>query len=167
MNPVIAYPQRGPMTQGTIFTCALAGDYVGCSTSGLILTARCDIAHEKARVLNYIPVVSLDDWLHRDGRVILAQRLLAECVGGMRSTLKDGGFSPAILEAESPRAILETLFPDNGGRKLRERFEKLCLRFELASQCLNSAPSDKLSISVGNDVPKARESYCRNLFTTT
>ena len=102
MSSVIVYPRKGPMTQGTIFSCAIAEDYTGCPTYGLVLTAGCDVAHDKVRVHNYIPIVHLDDWLHRDGRIILAQRLLSEAMGAMRSTLKEAGHSPSILETENP-----------------------------------------------------------------
>jgi hypothetical protein len=163
MSSVIAYPRKGPMTQGTIFTCAVAGDYLGCSTYGLVLTARCDIAHDKVRVHNYLPIVSLNDWLHRDGRIILAQRFMSEVAGAMRGALKDGGFAPSILETEQPRAILDTLFPDGSDRKLRERFERACMRFELASGCLSSAPSEKLILDVGHEAPKMREALLTEL----
>jgi hypothetical protein len=163
MNALIAYPRKGPMTQGTIFTCAVAEDYLGCPTRGLVFTARCDIAHDKARVLNYLPIVSLDDWLHRDGRIILAQRLISETLGVMHGVLKDGGYSPAILDTEHPRAILDTLFPNGADGKLRQRFDRACGRFELASRCLSSRPSETLSVSLGHEAPKLREALCSEL----
>jgi hypothetical protein len=163
MNTVVAYPKNGPMTQGTIFTCAVAQDYAGCSVHGLILTARCDIAQDKVRVYNYLPMVELDDWLHRDGRVILAQRLESDATGTMRNVLQKSGFSPAILELEHPRRILETLFPDGSDKDLRQRFERACLRFEMAGRCINSAPTDRLCLVLGNEVPKLRDTLLSEL----
>jgi hypothetical protein len=60
---LIAYPQRGAMTQGTIFSCAVAEDYRACTTRGLIITARCDVANDKVRTYNYLPVVPFSDWI--------------------------------------------------------------------------------------------------------
>ncbi len=151
------------MTQGTIFTCAVSGDYVGCPTYGLILTARCDIAHDKARVLNYLPVVSLDHWLHRDGRIILSERLLSDAKGTMERALKTAGFSAAILETEAPTAVLNTLFPVGGDKKLRANFEKGCSRFVLASQCLKSAPSEKLCLDLAREAPGLRDAVLSDL----
>ena len=142
------------MTQGTIFTCAVAGDYLGCTTHGIVLTARCDISHDKARVHNYLPIVSLDDWLHRDGRIILAQRVMAEAQGAMRSVLKAGGFSASVMETEAPKVVFDTLFPEGSDKKRREQFEKACLRFELADRCKASPPNEKLSIDLARAVPK-------------
>ena len=99
---VVVYPEGGPPTQGTIFSCAVAENYVGCQTCGLIITARCDAANDKVRCYNYVPVVTLNDWVHRDGRVILAERLMAETLGGLRGTLTDAGLSASILETEEP-----------------------------------------------------------------
>jgi len=163
MDTVIAYPRKGPMTQGTIFTCAAAEDYPGCRTCGLVLTARCDIAHDKVRLLNYLPMVGLDDWLHHDGRMILALRLMSEAAGAMRGVLKDGGFSAGILETEHPRAIFDTLFPNGSDRKLRDRFEKGCVRFELASRCFSSTPSEQLSVNLGHEAPKLRDALLSEL----
>lgn len=151
------------MTQGTIFSCAVAGDYVGCPTYGLIVTARCDVAHDKARVLNYLPVVSLDDWLHRDGRIILSERLLSDAKGAMEKALKAAGFSPVILETEAPTAVLNTLFPAGGDKKLRANFQKGCTRFTLSSQCLKSAPSEKLCLELAREAPGLRDAVISEL----
>ena len=149
---VVVYPEGGPPTQGTLFTCAVAENYAGCETFGLIFTARCDAATDKVRCYNYIPVVTLNDWVHRDGRVILADRLMAETVGGLRNALTDAGFSPSILETEDPRTILTTLFAPGGAApkvaKARDRFAQLCDRHALAVSGLSSAPSDAACLRI-------------------
>ena len=63
MADYISAPKLGFLTQGTLFTCAAAEDYGGCNVHGLVITARCDVAQNKAAVFNYLPVVSLDDWV--------------------------------------------------------------------------------------------------------
>jgi hypothetical protein len=151
------------MTQGTIFTCATAADYVGCATFGIILTARCDIAHDKVRVHNYLPVVKLDDWLHRDGRVILGQRAIADATASMKGVLKEGNRSPAILETELPRTILEALFPSSSDKKLRERFERACVRLELAQRCCASQPDENMIIKLATEVPRLRDALITEL----
>jgi hypothetical protein len=77
----------------------------------LVITARCDAEQDKVLIYNYLPVVRLDDWLHRDGKTILADRLLSESIGQMKSALNDGHYSFSVLETESPHTILEKLFP--------------------------------------------------------
>ena len=163
MDPVIVNPGRGPMTQGTLFSGAVAADYDGCGTYGIVITARCDIAHDKVQMHNYLPVVALDDWLHRDGRVLLARHLVSEAIGAMRGALKESGFSPLILDTQSPRNVLDTLYPTPAGSKPRERFEKGCTRFELGTRCLDSLPSEMLSLSLGTEAPKLRDALVSEL----
>ena len=83
---IVTFPNPGPMTQGTIFSGAVAEDYNGCETFGLVITARCDVANDKAETYNYLPVVRLNDWIHRDGRLILGERLQKEAEAGLRSS---------------------------------------------------------------------------------
>jgi len=99
----VSHPRSGPLTQGTIFSCAVAEDYPGCEVHGMLITARCDVAQDKVRTYNYLPVVTLNDWVHRDGRIALAERLAADALGGLRQSLKDAGFSPSILARLSHR----------------------------------------------------------------
>jgi hypothetical protein len=161
VNSLVVFPQGSGLTQGTIFSAAVAEDYPGCRTHGLVITARCDVANDKVRTYNYVPIVTLDDWLHRDGRLILAERLHAETLGALKGALKDGGFSPSILETESPRSVLSTLFPPAAkvGKmaKARERFEDLCSRFELACLGISSDPSDAVCIRVAEAAPRLKD----------
>src|SRR4051812_2826386 len=109
-DDVIA-PKLGSLTQGTIFSCARAEDYDGCRVHGLVITARCDIAQSKVPVFNYLPIVTLDDWIHRDGRSILCDRLRRSVIGQMKRVLRSCGHAESILQTELPRAILTALFP--------------------------------------------------------
>src|SRR6476659_5449527 len=92
----IVYPPTSQFTQGSLFTCAVAEEYEGCAVYGLIITARCDVEQGKVRAYNYLPVVSLRDWLGRDGKLILAERLMADINGRLRNTLRESGYSTGI-----------------------------------------------------------------------
>jgi hypothetical protein len=167
VNLLVVYPRRCPLTQGTIFSCATAEDYADCTTHGLIITARCDVANDKVRPYNYVPVVSLSDWLHRDGRILLADRLMAEALGGLRNVLRESGFSTTILETETPRSVLSILFCNahtgTKASKLRNRFSDLCDRYELASQGLESEPSDATCIRIAKVQPKLKDAVLAEL----
>ena len=62
------------MTQGTIFSGALAEDYVGCEVCGIVITARgelpgprhrisTDVFHDKVSRYTYLPMVKTCNWL--------------------------------------------------------------------------------------------------------
>src|SRR5687767_12791788 len=108
---IVRLPVRGELTQGAIFSAALAEDYDQCAVWGLVITARCDIANDKAPVWNYLPVVRLEDWLHRDGRSLLVERVHSDQRSKLKSLLRESGFSPSILDTEAPEHIVQRLFP--------------------------------------------------------
>lgn len=83
----------GSLNQGTLFSCGAAEDYAGCDVHGIVITARCDVANDKAQIYNYLPVVKLDDWLKRDGRILIAERGIKTTFGEMKNALKDVGYN--------------------------------------------------------------------------
>lgn len=106
---MIGYPSPGELTQGTIFTCAASEDYPDVPVRGLIITARCDVAHGKAPIISYVPMISFRDWLFRDGLKLLASRVLAASRGTMKSALRDAGLAESMLDTLSPETIREHL----------------------------------------------------------
>lgn len=159
------FPLNGPMTQGTVFTCAVAEDYPDSVTHGLVITARCDVSNDKVQTFNYLPIVSLNDWLSRAGRVIISQRLMKETVGKMKSTLVEAGYSTSILGTESPHSVLQTLFPPGKGsaEKMHVRFQDLCARYDLATLGVSDHPPNGACIQVAKAAPKLRDSMISEL----
>lgn len=101
----------GNLSQGTIFTCAKAERYSEQVVHGLVITARCDIAQDKFPVLNYVPVVTLDNWLMVDGFDIIRERAERESRGKLRGFLKTQGLAESILIAQSLHDIYDSLLP--------------------------------------------------------
>jgi hypothetical protein len=163
----ISHPKYGALTQGTIFTCAVADSYDHCETFGLVITARCDAANDKVWCYNYVPIVHLDDWVHRDGRLILAGRLLADSSGALRKALSEAALSPAILETEQPRTLLDTIFdPTKASAKVlraRERFAEVCERYELANDAFLAAPADGTCLKIAKVVPHLKDNVVAEL----
>lgn len=157
----------GEIDQGTIFTCGYAEDYEGCVVCGLVITARCDIAQDKFPVCNYLPVVALDNWLHRDGCIILASRIERRCLGAMRNSLKTAGYAESILTVQAPRSVLEMFFPERGkdrkSLKARKVFKDEVEQYELAVECSQSRPKDKKVTSLASNDERERERLIRGL----
>lgn len=101
----------GNLSQGTIFTCAKAERYSEQAVHGLVITARCDIAQDKFPVLNYVPIVALDDWLMVDGFDIVRERAERESRGKLKGFLKSQGLAESILIAQSLSDLYTCLLP--------------------------------------------------------
>lgn len=130
----------------------MAAEYEGCETYGLAITARCDTANDKVHIYNYLPIVTLDDWLHRDGRMILAERLEAEALGGLKAVLRDSGYNPAVLDTEKPEFLVANFFPDTATEKAmiaaRKRATDQLQRYELAQRAKQSLPQECVCLEV-------------------
>ena len=106
-------PQRpvlGRLNQGVVFSCAQAEGYEQYKVYGLTITARCDIAQDKAEMYSYLSVVNLRAWWHVDGFRILCDRARRQQLAALRAALKQAGHSPSIADTESPSRILQVLF---------------------------------------------------------
>jgi hypothetical protein len=161
--------RHGVITQGTIFSCATAEDYTGCQVHGLVITARCDIAQTKAAVFNYLPVVTLDDWIHRDGRLLLCERIGKNIEGRMRACLRAAGHSESIMITERPEAILRTLFPaatpEKEVLKRRKLFQQAVEDYGEVIAAMEADPSQKLAIGLGNKHAGDRDAVIRELIS--
>lgn len=58
----IQLPTGGP-TQGDIWSDLPSGNDTNQVCNGLIITPRCDFTHSKSSVLNYLPIISLEEYL--------------------------------------------------------------------------------------------------------
>lgn len=142
---MIGYPSTSGMTQGTIFTCAASEDYADTAPHGLVITARCDVAHGKAPVISYVPLVSFRAWLFRDGLRILASRCLAESRGKMKSALRDAGLAESMLDTLSPQTVREHLKMTTGKaeQNAAKRYAAAEATKEAAEAALGAAPAAK------------------------
>lgn len=164
---MIKVPKLGELDQGAVFSCGFAEDYRGCSTYGLIITARCDIAQGKAPVYNYLPVVQFDDWIHRDGREILSTRARQQVLGSLRGQLRNAGFSGKILEVETPRHVCDTLFSvdatDRETKKRGESFLRAVEKYELTERSKLSQPEEGHVVDVAEIFGGLRTSLINEL----
>jgi hypothetical protein len=159
------------ITQGLIFSCGVAGDYDGCRTYGLVITARCDAANDKVQIYNYLPIVSLNDWLHRDGKSILAERLLSDAIAGLKTLLKTHNFSPAVIETEEPEILVDALFPESATEKPIRAARKTAVehlaRYSMSKRAAGSAPNTKICLQIEERYPKLISSLLAELLNHT
>lgn len=103
-------PKTGQFTQGTVFSCAYAENYLNEKVYGLVITARCDAAQEKVPVYTYIPVVPLTTWMLRDGAIIAFDRALADIQNTLTLLLTKAELSPSLLRTHSLDEIFTSHF---------------------------------------------------------
>jgi hypothetical protein len=86
----------GPPTQGDIWTGLSWWADQASTCTGLIITPRCDFSHEKTPVVNYLPIVSVSEFLRTDGGFRLISRELKKVDEAIRNTAKDARVIPFI-----------------------------------------------------------------------
>jgi hypothetical protein len=101
----------GRITQGTIFCGACAEEYPRRPVWGVVITARCDTTHEKTPIVNYLPVVTVEDWLKSHGGLLSIDREYAEVRNKLKNLLVKKQLSESLLDVHTPDTIAELNFP--------------------------------------------------------
>ena len=92
------YPNSDKIQQGAILNCIRVSGYEGCICNAIIMTARCDLEHDKSSVLNYLPVVRFSDWIHRGMSYLLACRLKANLQSSIMKAMHNKQVSASIRQ---------------------------------------------------------------------
>ena len=136
---MLKQPLLGKLNQGSIYTCARAERYVACTVFGIVLTARCDLAQDKHNVLNYAPMVPLDEWLKIDGYEIIIEKIAADIASRMDSALKVIGLPQSVLISQTPKSILDNYIrapeADSKLKKQDAKFVDLTERLQQLAEC--------------------------------
>lgn len=76
-------PTGGP-TQGDVWANMPCDSFEEKLCTGLIITPRCDFAHSKSPVINYLPIISLDKYIRTMGLYPLIEQAINETIGAIR-----------------------------------------------------------------------------------
>lgn len=119
-------PKNGQFTQGTVFSCGYAENYPNTIVHGLVITARCDAAQNKVPIYSFIPVVSLRDWIFRDGADITLRRVIEDAQNTLENLLEESALSTSLLRTTSSQDIVEKVLKPlaQKDRKLDARIKK-------------------------------------------
>lgn len=159
-RPNIEAAQIGLITQGTVFNCAKAFRYQNKEVFGLTITARCDVAQAKYRLLNYVPVVRLDDWLIVDGLEILLDQERKQQLGNIKNALIEADLSPNLMLSVSLADIIAVQFgaknQDRKTTKIRERLKNIESELEVMEASRDN-PRACLSWIIENRLKSVRQ----------
>lgn len=164
---IIVYPSALELTQGTIFTCAASEEYLDTAPRGLVITARCDVAHGKAPVISYVPLVGYRAWLFRDGLRLLASRILAASKGTMKSALRDSGLADSMLDTLSPQTVREHLgqMTEKAERNAAKRYTDAETQKMMAEAALDAASGAKPAADLFDTQPKEYQRLLHELLS--
>jgi hypothetical protein len=131
----IQLPTGGP-TQGDIWSNLPFANGTNQLCNGLIITPRCDFAHSKSPVLNYLPIVSLEQYLRSAACFPHIEQVLSDTRESVRSKSGPLGVE-SLFELDIPldeigRAI--ELQRSDPGRPHSKQYEKARLDFEIGSK---------------------------------
>ena len=129
---------NGGLTQGDVVVGLSAHGYESVQTFGVIVTARCDFAHEKADVINYVPAVPIRDWFERDGwrrptiqeEDEVTKQLLSETVRCLRRTEISSTEIETSIADYGGQATL-SLITESGGVSPTEKAQRFAKRLDV------------------------------------
>lgn len=131
------HPKTDQFTQGTIFSCGYAEGYEGVAIYGLVITARCDAAQDKAPIYSFVPVVALKDWIMNDGAQIILERAILDQQNTRKNILLGIDLSTSLLKTKTPDEIVAGhLLPRVASDK---RFEPKLNQFRICSAFIQEA----------------------------
>jgi hypothetical protein len=97
----------GNLDQGTIFSCAYAERYSERPVCGIVITARCDFAQDKFPLVNYVPLVTFNDWIKRDGFDLVKDRCKKQVNGDIRKLFKEWNIVESVLLANDVSIVVQ------------------------------------------------------------
>lgn len=122
----VEHPISGRLQQGAFFNCAIVPGYEDCQCYGLILTARCDLEHEKYSAISYLSVIQFSDWVKRELCFVLARRNFKSIKSHIYRTLKDNKVPEFVFNTFPLKDIIEK---ETSGKEKVSLLDKLeCLQ---------------------------------------
>ncbi len=102
MNPkkreIFTSPVIGRIDQGYIFCGGTSELYQDCDVLGIIITPRCDLAHDKTDEVYYLPIVHFKDWKNKEFPQLFCKKLLKDAEEKLEKALKSVSISPSIVQ---------------------------------------------------------------------
>jgi hypothetical protein len=113
------HPEEADLQQGSIFNCVQVDGYDDCECWGIVLNARCDLAHDKAGVVSFLPIVKFSDWCTRSLVQLAARRARNDLHTSLINHLiSRPGVSKHIIDTFPWKEIIEKEFKSSDQKPL-------------------------------------------------
>ena len=124
----------GGATQGDIWGNLPSGYDENRRCKGIVITPRCDLAHSKSPVINYLPIVTVQDYLQTTGIFPALHQVLADANESLRKKGADMGLD-ALFELAVPideiAKEVRSLPPNSPQGVRQNKFTKAMADFDL------------------------------------
>lgn len=151
-------PRLDRITQGTIFCGGVAEGYDGKPVWGVVITARCDAVHDKTPIINYLPLVRVEDWLSRNGGLLAIEKALSDTLAGFKNMLTHRSLSHSLMEVYPLSELAAVHFPEVSAPYASKKEEKeaqlalnarrLAADFEILESCQSARIPDAVKRAV-------------------
>ncbi|MCH1924535.1 hypothetical protein L9G74_08300 [Shewanella sp. C32] len=128
MRELLTHPSTSEFTQGSIFE-GLKVNNDRSPTNAIVITARCDIANEKARNILCLPIYKAKNWLENQGEELVFRRIEEKLKNKLNIELGKLNISYEILPIYPTESILE-LVNKNANKKNTDEVKKLIFMFK-------------------------------------
>lgn len=151
------------ITQGSIFNNARNEDFGDKEDLGLLISARCDLANNKASKYSYLPTISLEKFIMS----IVVKKLLLEQYKKeinqiTQFILKDGGNPEAIKTYGMTEAAEKLITTPKNIAKCKEILEKVKIIEKLGNQDWKSIKKSDLNVISKKNLIKEVENLSEN-----
>lgn len=133
----------GGATQGDIWTNLPSGSDSARFCSGVIITPRCDFAHANSPVINYLPIISLEEYILSIGVFPFVEQFIANNLNMLRQKAADldvDVYFELDLPADEILRVVQKLDAPEDNRRLK-KFESARTEFQLIADKISYASS--------------------------
>lgn len=91
---------KSDLTQGSVVSGCVSIDYPDSEVFGLVITPRCDMDHEvKVSTVHYLPIISFEDWVKKDGIELFKKRLYASLKDRLENWVTENYQKPDLMNS--------------------------------------------------------------------
>ena len=152
-------------TQGSVIYGLRSSYYEDIPCLGVIITARCEIAQKKAKVVHALSALYLDDWV----RHVLFKRAVEAYVKNDLSLIKNWARQHSLsfdtLVAFGPRKIRINLQYAPPSKNDKEKIEALLTDWENVEQVAESGTEEDIRLALNGPLSKRMKAILKDLMT--
>ncbi|WP_368888191.1 hypothetical protein [Proteus columbae] len=130
MRELLSHPSAIEFTQGSIFE-GLNSNQDGNYTHAIIVTAKCDIANNKARNILCLPIYKAEDWINNHGDEIVFRRIEVKLENKLKTELNSLKISFETLNIYPLESIISLV---EQKQKKNEEI-KMCIEMYYSKKC--------------------------------